>query len=49
MENPDLKVLKIKVRTPHGTEVYPWDFEKEDSGEEAISETQEKSVSTYVR
>ena len=49
MENPDLKGLKIKVRTPHGTEVYPCDFEKEDSGEEAISETQEKSVSTYVR
>ena len=49
LENPDLKGLKIKVRSPYGTEVRTCDFEKEDSGEDAISGTQEKSVSTYVR
>ena len=49
LENPDLKGLKIKVRSPYGTEVCTCDFEKEDSGEDAISGTQEKSVSTYVR
>ena len=46
-EFPDLKGLKIRVRTSHGMEVFTRDFENTDNQSE-ISETDERSVSSYL-
>lgn len=48
-EFPDLKGVKLEVRTSHGTETYTCDFDKSLTGGRSTAETQEKSLATYVQ